>query len=254
MRVIRKEKRKEKRPDGKVENAMKLRFPLSHRARYQKQKETTGDRTQTPKEGGLRTAAIDDKPETEPAVSSCRDPAVLVDAGQHHSAARIALSASVALFIIYGIDFAVNDSFAPLRYVTWARAHPGTRLVPFSPNEAPCIVDRIAGPHDKIAIDSGFASWIYPAFGRDLTRPVQLLTGRGPLMVDSDARWVVIDRTYEAVWYRPAYRDLSQAFSLSRYGTLSPEGKLFLQQALALPGFRPLYVNLAFGQAVLVRR
>jgi len=42
--VIRKEKepkRKENRPAGKVENAMKLRFPLSHRACRQKQ-ETTG--------------------------------------------------------------------------------------------------------------------------------------------------------------------------------------------------------------------
>jgi hypothetical protein len=138
----------------------------------------------------------------------------------HDSVARIAMIASVALFFIYGIDFAVNDSFAPLRYVFWARAHPGTRIVPFSRNETPCIVDRIAGPHDKIAIDSGFGSWIYPAFGRDLTRPVQLLPGKGPLIVDSDARWVVIDRTYEAVWMRPGYRDLSQAFSLSRYGAL----------------------------------
>jgi hypothetical protein len=45
--VIRKEKeakRKENRPDGKVENAMKLRFQLSHRTRYQRrrEKETTG--------------------------------------------------------------------------------------------------------------------------------------------------------------------------------------------------------------------
>ena len=44
---------------------MKLRFPLSHRACYQKQR-TTGDRTQTTKEGGLATATIDDKTETEP--------------------------------------------------------------------------------------------------------------------------------------------------------------------------------------------
>jgi len=45
-------------------------------------KKTTRERTQTPKEGGLPTADIDDKTESDPAVSSCRDPAVLVDAGQ----------------------------------------------------------------------------------------------------------------------------------------------------------------------------
>src|SRR5204862_6167712 len=43
--VIRKEKepnRKENRPAGKVENALKLRFPLSHRACHQKQRNDRG--------------------------------------------------------------------------------------------------------------------------------------------------------------------------------------------------------------------
>jgi len=34
-----KQKRKENRPDGKVENAMKPRFPLSHRAYHEKPKD-----------------------------------------------------------------------------------------------------------------------------------------------------------------------------------------------------------------------
>jgi hypothetical protein len=45
--VIRKEKepkRKVNRPDGKVENAMKLRFPLSHRACHQRRREKGGRR------------------------------------------------------------------------------------------------------------------------------------------------------------------------------------------------------------------
>ncbi len=49
---------------------MKLRFQLSHRARYQRPKETTRQRTKTMKEGGLSTATINQKPETDPAVSS----------------------------------------------------------------------------------------------------------------------------------------------------------------------------------------
>src|SRR5205085_3642249 len=85
MRVIRKEKRSKKErgpcPDGKVENAMKPRFPLSHRACHQRR---TDHQTENPNHKGGRS---DDrhhrpKPATDPAVSNCRHPAVLVDAGQ----------------------------------------------------------------------------------------------------------------------------------------------------------------------------
>src|SRR6266571_7281140 len=84
MRVIRKEKRtkKERRPcpDGKVENTMKPRFPLSHRAHYQRRTDHQGENPN--REGGR---SVDrhhrPKPATDPAVSNCRDPAVLVDAG-----------------------------------------------------------------------------------------------------------------------------------------------------------------------------
>ena len=51
-------KRKENRPDGKVENAMKLRFPLSHRACHQRPEETTREGPGTKKGGGLSTAVI----------------------------------------------------------------------------------------------------------------------------------------------------------------------------------------------------
>ena len=54
---------------------MKPRFPLSHRACYQRpKKETTRERTD--KEGGLPTAVINQKPETDPAVSNGRDPRI----------------------------------------------------------------------------------------------------------------------------------------------------------------------------------
>ena len=170
------------------------------------------------------------------------------------SLTRIGILVSAGLFVIYGIDCAVNDSFAPLRFAIWASENPGTRLVPFTPNRAPCMLDRIAGSHDKVAIDAGFGSWIYPAFGRDLTRPVQLLTGRGPLTIDPDVRWVVIDRGYEAAWNRPGYRDLSQTSRVPARGPLTPQGQTLMRQALALPAFRPVMVNAPGGQAILVRR
>jgi hypothetical protein len=169
-------------------------------------------------------------------------------------AARIALLTCSGLFVVYAIDNAINDGFAPLRYVIWASQNPGTRLVPFSPNRAPCLADRAAGPNDKIAIDAGFSSWIYPAFGRDLTRPVQLLPGVGPLNVDPDAKWIVIDRGYDEAWNKESFRDLSQVARLPPRGSVSPAGQAFLRQALALPDFRPVYVNATGGQAVLRRR
>ncbi|MEA2163726.1 MAG: hypothetical protein QOK37_1853 [Thermoanaerobaculia bacterium] len=170
------------------------------------------------------------------------------------SVARISLVVFSALFVVYAIDNAVNDGFAPLRYVIWASDNPGTRLVPFSPNRAPCIVDRIAGPHDKIAIDAGFSSWIYPAFGRYLTRPVQLLPSGKPLRIDPDARWIVIDRGYEEAWNKASFRDLSQVSRLPTRGSVSPAGQELMRQALAVPGFRPVFVNASGGQAVLLRR
>jgi hypothetical protein len=59
--LFHKEKRSKKEknsPDGKVENAMKPRFPLSHRAHHKRrEKETTRERTKPTKESGLSTAS-----------------------------------------------------------------------------------------------------------------------------------------------------------------------------------------------------
>src|SRR5205085_6139880 len=92
MRVIRKEKRSKKErgpcPDGKVENAMKPRFPLSHRARHHRRRD---HETENPNRKGGRP--IDrhhrPKPATDPAVSNCRHPAVLVDAGHPSDGLRL---------------------------------------------------------------------------------------------------------------------------------------------------------------------
>jgi len=73
--VIRKEKepkRKENRPAGKVENAMKPRFPLSHRACH-RNKERPGVRTQINKEGGLSAAVINPPDLVGPALSQTGD-------------------------------------------------------------------------------------------------------------------------------------------------------------------------------------
>lgn len=70
---------------------MRPRFPLSHRARCQRPRKRPNVtikvtikvkvKVKTEAVGGLSTAVIPQKPEADPAVSSRRDPAVLVDAG-----------------------------------------------------------------------------------------------------------------------------------------------------------------------------
>lgn len=125
------------------------------------------------------------------------------------------LAVAMAMFVLYSVDCAVHDAFAPLAYVKWAAAHPGTRAVGFDPNRAASVADRAAGRREKIAIDAGFGTWIQPAFGRDLQRPVEFIPGGdGPPLIAEDAKWIAIDRAFTAVWQHPQFDDLSKA---SRY-------------------------------------
>lgn len=167
--------------------------------------------------------------------------------------AAVVLYTASLLFTYYAVDMALNDSFVPVKYVLWARERPGTRVIPFFPNRAPSVADRAAGPREKIAVDAGYSSWIYSAFGADLKRPVQLIPSDKPFRVDPDAQWLVVDRGYDAAWENPEFRDLSQARRFLGRGKISPEGQEIMRKALSEPGFVPFYVDAAAGQAVLRR-
>jgi hypothetical protein len=118
---------------------------------------------------------------------------------------------------LYGVDTLVNDRFAPLDYVLWARQHPGTRHIPFDSSRAASAVDRLAGPHDKIAFDATYASWIQPAFGADLTRPVVYIPeGSGPPVIPEDVKWVVIDRSWNIIWGGTGMKTLTEYQLLGR--------------------------------------
>ena len=56
------------------------------------------------------------------------------------------------------------------------------------------VLDSMAGPHDTCAIDVGFDTWIYPAYGPGWTRRVRFLAPRaGEVAIPDDANWVLID-------------------------------------------------------------
>jgi hypothetical protein len=167
--------------------------------------------------------------------------------------ASLVLYGSALLFTGDAFDIAMNDTFTPADYVLWARERPGTRLVPFDPNRAALVADRAAGPREKIAMDAGYSSWVYPAFGADLQRPVQLIAADQPFRVDRDATWLVIDRGYDAVWQSEGFRDLSQVRQFIGRGEISAEGKEIMRKAMAEPGFEPVYIDARRGQLVLRR-
>jgi hypothetical protein len=111
--------------------------------------------------------------------------------------AKTFIGAIVAFFVVSAFDVAVSDRMAPLRFVWWEARHPGDRHVWFMPNRAASVADRLAGPNDTIAIEGGFDTWTYPAFGAHLTRRVVTIRDG---IVPPDAQWVVIDHAYNRLW------------------------------------------------------
>ncbi len=147
---------------------------------------------------------------------------VIVSIGNRRTkAAGLALSGVIAVYCGYAADCAVNDRFAPLSFVMWARAHPGTRRVPFSPYRAACIVDELAGPRDAIAVDADYGTWIQPAYGARLERRVDFIPpGNGVPQLAPDVRWVIIDRAAAIAWWHPEFKDLSQWPEYLNHGPL----------------------------------
>jgi hypothetical protein len=157
------------------------------------------------------------------------------------------------ILLSYGIDTLINDRFCPLDYVLWAREHPGTREIPFDSTRAASAVDRLAGPNDKIAFDATYASWLHPAFGAALTRPLYLIPeGSGPPLIPDDAKWVVIDRSWNIIWGQTGMKNLTEYGSLGR-GTPKPEDLRVRRALLRDRRFKLVYWRPGLNQLVFQR-
>ena len=181
----------------------------------------------------------------------------LVDlAGKVHRRGALALLLAIgATYAVYAAKSAENDTFAPLEYVFWARGVPGTRAPAFDANRAASVVDRRAGPHDTIALDAAYGTWIHPAFGADLQRPVVFIPpGGGPPRIGDDVDWVAIDRAYEIVWGHPDFRDLGDARRYLLRGKPSADALRVMEHLERRSDFERVFYNQSMLQAVYRRR
>ena len=167
--------------------------------------------------------------------------------------AYVILTALAAVFCLEAVVYAENDRFAPLEYALWASEHPGTRYIYFNPYRAGSIVDRLAAPEDKIAVDGAYDTWVYPAFGINRTRPVVFLPqGATPDQIPSDAKWVMIDRSWDKIWSNPNLTNLGQ---MKYIGTGTPTADdVRLSNALRRDRrFKLAFENPGTNQAVFER-
>ena len=164
------------------------------------------------------------------------------------------LTAAILAFVFYASSNVAFDDFVPLAYVKYAREHPGTRVIPFDPNRAASIVDRAAGPTDRIAVEAAFGTWLHPAFGADLSRPVDLIrpSTAAPRIPDA-AKWVIVDRGYDVVWGHRQLHDLSDVQRYAWRGQSSPESAAIIQALLRDGRFEVVFYNPRKYQAVFRR-
>ena len=166
---------------------------------------------------------------------------------------RYAVACTIALvmiFLYYATEAAVNDRFVPIEYVLVSRDYPGTRLIAFDPIRAASIADRDAPPNETIYFEAGYAAWIHPAFGKNLQRPVKFLSSA---VVPPEARWVVVDRGFRAVWQHEDFKDLSQARQYLGRGKVTAQETQLVRQLLGDPRFKLVFLNSRVNQAVFQR-
>lgn len=131
--------------------------------------------------------------------------------------------ALTAIFAATTIDCAINDRFAPIDFVLVVARHPGTRRVYFR-DRAGSVADRMAGPYDTIAVDGGFDTWVYPAYGAQLTRTVIFLPdGATPDSIPPSVQWVMVDRSWNQIWENPKLTDMGKFWAYIGRGAPAPE-------------------------------
>jgi len=158
--------------------------------------------------------------------------------------------AFVALFTFTAADMGLNDTFVPIEYVLVAREHPGTRMIRFDPLRAASVADRFVPPNETICIDAGYAAWIHPAFGANLQRPVKFIANG---VIPDEARWIVVDRGFRAVWQHKKFHDLSQSGLYLGRGAIAPEDKVVMNQLRHNPRYKQIFYNGPVNQGVFQR-
>jgi hypothetical protein len=149
----------------------------------------------------------------------------------------------------------VNDRFAPIEFVVWARENPGTRMVWFMPSRAASVADRRAGPNETVAIDGQFDTWSWPAYGRDLSRPVIYLPqGVDPVQISPRVSWIVIDRSWSALWGNRGLTNMGNMWGRVGKGEPTPADVELFNKLQRDPHWALVFRNPAANQAVFRRK
>jgi len=181
----------------------------------------------------------------------------LVDALRNSERARrAAVAVPIALVVLFGLsvlEYGADDAFTPLEFVLYAAEHPDTRRV-FFMERAATVADRMAGPDDTMAIDGAYDSWSYPLYGAQLQRKVLFLPANaGAKDIPASVNWVVIDRSWSALWGDPRLTDMGKFWQYVGTGRLSDADLKLFRELRADPRFRLVYRYRRFNQAVFYR-
>jgi hypothetical protein len=154
-------------------------------------------------------------------------------------------------------DFGVNDSYAPRSYVRYEVQHPEDRRPFVRRNRAASVFDRLAPPDATCAIDVGFETWVYPAYGAAWTRKVIYLSrtpADAPVPIADDVDWVIVDRSYNIFFGHPAFTDTSQAFRYLGRGAPTASDRKVAVQLAADARFDLVYADPSQNQSLFRRK
>jgi len=173
---------------------------------------------------------------------------------QRPRAAALVMAALAVAFVIQAVEIGINDAFTPIDYALYCWRNPDAwPLTGMSARRACLVVDRVAGPDDVVAVDGSFDTWIYPAMGRQQSRPIEFVRHAGNrLMIPGNAKWLMVDQTWHVLWGNvPDLGHLNQAWQ----GTPTPEERATIDALLHDPAHWDLvYYYPRMNQAVFHRR
>jgi hypothetical protein len=173
------------------------------------------------------------------------------------------LAAAVPLILALGVavygaaslwEYGLSDAYAPVTWVAYEMEHPEDRTPFVRRNRAANVFDAHAEPHDACAIDVGFDTWVYPAYGASWTRTVDFLRpSPGDVVIPDEANWVIVDRTWTVFFGHPRFVDMGQAQYLG-HGKPSADDLKVYRQMRADPRFELVYDDREQNQALFRRK
>ncbi len=116
------------------------------------------------------------------------------------------------------------------------------------------VFDRHAGPKDAVALDGGFGALFYPIYGTRCERPLYFLKpSPGSVAIPGQAKWVVIDHSWNAGWSHPGATSTAD-FLLPSKGIATKEDKAVFLQLSKDPSWQLMYLDPSRDEAVFLRK